>query len=92
MDERTEALALEYSDLLTQIYGLIDTTENDFGAEGAVRQVAMLRNLGNRSAYLLHHAVALSRERGATWEAIGHVLGVTRQAAQQRYYDPMSSA
>lgn len=30
-------------------------------------------------------AVAQARTRGATWEDIGAYLGVTRQAAQQRY-------
>lgn len=34
---------------------------------------------------LLHAAVAGARRAGHSWDAIGGVLGVTRQAAQQRF-------
>lgn len=37
---------------------------------------------------LLRLAVAGARAAGCTWEAIGGVLGMTRQAAQQRYGAP----
>jgi AraC-like DNA-binding protein len=33
----------------------------------------------------LHHAVRLALEVGATWSDIGAVLGVSRQAAFQRF-------
>ena len=34
---------------------------------------------------IARQAVAMARQDGETWEAIGTALGVTRQAAQQRY-------
>jgi hypothetical protein len=34
---------------------------------------------------IAHQAVAMAREDGETWAEIGQSLGVTRQAAQQRY-------
>lgn len=34
---------------------------------------------------LLHDAVASARAAGASWEAIGSALGMSRQAAQQRF-------
>jgi hypothetical protein len=34
---------------------------------------------------LLRAAIASARSAGCTWEAIGHVLDMSRQAAQQRY-------
>src|SRR5450830_1448410 len=34
---------------------------------------------------LLRAAISSARSAGCTWEAIGHVLDMTRQAAQQRY-------
>lgn len=37
---------------------------------------------------LLRLAVAAARSAGLTWEAIGRSLGMTRQAAQQRYASP----
>ncbi len=33
----------------------------------------------------LDHSVRHALEAGATWEAIGGTLGITRQAAQQRF-------
>lgn len=33
----------------------------------------------------LHVAVAAAREAGVTWASIGEVLGITRQAAFQRF-------
>lgn len=33
----------------------------------------------------LHRDVARSRARGATWQQIADVMGITRQAAQQRF-------
>ncbi len=34
---------------------------------------------------IARQAVAMARQDGETWKAIGQSLGVTRQAAQQRY-------
>lgn len=34
---------------------------------------------------LTHAAVAVARERGVTWREIGDTLGISRQAAQQRF-------
>lgn len=36
----------------------------------------------------LRDAVALARGHGATWTELGRALGVTRQAAQQRFGRP----
>jgi hypothetical protein len=33
----------------------------------------------------LRHQVARARRRGHSWAAIGFILGITRQAAQQRF-------
>jgi hypothetical protein len=33
----------------------------------------------------LHRQVSLARRNGHSWAAIGYALGVTRQAAQQRF-------
>jgi hypothetical protein len=38
-----------------------------------------------QAAEHLHEAAVAIRERGMTWEQIGAELGITRQAAQQRY-------
>jgi hypothetical protein len=41
---------------------------------------------------LLHAAVASARRAGHSWDAIGAVLGVTRQGAQQRFRTPQAGA
>jgi hypothetical protein len=33
----------------------------------------------------LRHRVAVARRHGHSWAAIGFILGITRQAAQQRF-------
>lgn len=35
----------------------------------------------------LYTGVQIAREQGASWADIGEVLGVTRQAAQERFND-----
>jgi hypothetical protein len=47
--------------------------------------VAAAREGSAESESLLRQAALGARKAGHTWEAIGHVLGVSRQAAQQRF-------
>lgn len=51
-----------------------------------------LANAARRLDAKLHEAVGLCRERGLTWDRIGGALGVTRQAAQQRFGKSEGSA
>ena len=44
-----------------------------------------LADAAQRLEAKLHEAVDLCRARGLTWERIGLAIGVTRQAAQQRF-------
>ena len=41
---------------------------------------------------LLREAVANARRAGHSWDAVGRVLGVSRQAAQQRFAAPSAGA
>ena len=43
------------------------------------------------AADVLHAAVVRARQRGRTWSEIAHALGVSRQAAQQRFGHPANS-
>lgn len=47
--------------------------------------VALTARARTESDALLQHAVASARSAGCTWEAVGTVLDMTRQAAQQRF-------
>jgi hypothetical protein len=43
---------------------------------------------GAETKSLLHEAVSSARAAGASWDAIGRVLGMSRQAAHQRFGRP----
>ncbi len=47
--------------------------------------VALARDAHSETATLLRAAVSSARGVGCTWEQVGAVLGMTRQAAQQRF-------
>lgn len=72
--------------------------EIDLAADGAARSAVDELTRGDREASLeaanrLRHAadalvtelVAEARDQGATWAEVGEVLGVSTQAAHQRY-------
>lgn len=47
--------------------------------------VAAARAGAEETSRLLHEAIAGARGAGHSWEAVGRTLGVSRQAAQQRF-------
>jgi hypothetical protein len=60
-----------------------DSFESDPGA--FLRLVGRTNLAHKRTADMLQSAVLAARGAGHSWEAIGQVLGITRQAAQQRF-------
>lgn len=54
-------------------------------SDGALRLVASTRIAAEHAGRLLDDAVAGARHAGHSWAAIGRVLDVSRQAAQQRF-------
>lgn len=59
-----------------------DATQGDMRPDDAIQ---CLRMLAETATSALETAVKLARERGMTWDEVGKWLGVTRQAAQQRF-------
>jgi len=51
----------------------------------ALDLVQLLRMVRETADSALSYAVASARVDGASWEKIAHMLGVSKQAAQQRY-------
>ncbi|MCD9200045.1 hypothetical protein [Aeromicrobium wangtongii] len=47
--------------------------------------VLLTRRVHQETNRLLHDAVASARGAGSSWEAIGSAMGMSRQAAQQRF-------
>ena len=71
------------ADAITVVPGLITRLDQD--AEASLLLVAAAREGSAESERLLRQAVLGARKAGHTWEAIGQILGVSRQAAQQRF-------
>ncbi|MFI2753274.1 hypothetical protein ACGIF2_07545 [Cellulomonas sp. P22] len=61
-------------------------------ADAHLELVALARAARSETDVLLAAAVQSARSAGCTWEQVGSVLGMTRQAAQQRYGQPDASA
>lgn len=59
------------------------------GEDGPLDLVRAAREVQDRSEALMAAAVQQAREAGRTWQEIGEVLGVSRQAVFQRYGKPI---
>ncbi len=55
------------------------------GTDAAIRNIAKFVQLAEDYTAGIARAVETARAKGATWEEIGAVLGVTKQAAQMRF-------
>jgi|SRR5688500_5893830 hypothetical protein len=55
---------------------------NELTVGAALEATAALRDAADRKLYVL---VGYAREAGASWASIGEALGVTTQAAHQRF-------
>ncbi|MEU1816214.1 hypothetical protein ABZ543_13595 [Streptomyces roseifaciens] len=63
--------------------GLTESLEHD--PLGYLRLVAATRTGAEETSRLLREAVQGARAAGHSWDTIGRLLGVSRQAAQQRF-------
>lgn len=54
-------------------------------AAGDIEALTLLLNLGAEVENATRHAVIGLRDQGFSWAEIGNRLGITRQAAQQRW-------
>jgi hypothetical protein len=71
---------------------LAEVAGADDGEPDLVRLLALVdvtSRAGAETKSLLREAVASARAAGASWEAIGRVLGMSRQAAHQRFGRPL---
>ena len=71
------------AEAITVVPGLLARLDQD--PQASLLLVAAAREGSAESERLLRQAVLGARKAGHTWEAIGSVLGVSRQAAQQRF-------
>lgn len=52
-----------------------------------LERVGLADALGMNASWILRSAVQDARAAGASWEKIGAMLNITKQAAQQRFTD-----
>jgi hypothetical protein len=57
-------------------------------ADQPLDRIAAVRALGEQTTAMLSAAVLAARRSGVTWQQVGEVLGVSRQAAFQRFGRP----
>lgn len=70
--------------------GLAESLEHD--AHGYLRLLDASRVGAEEASRLLREAVQGARAAGHSWDTVGRVLGVSRQAAQQRFADKTAGA
>lgn len=66
--------------LVTQTGGAADDSP-----ESLLHALSQLADLGERVEWAMLSVIGEARTGGVTWSAIGEALGVTKQAAQQRF-------
>jgi len=77
----------DLDDLIAQVSRRADSGEPVDRLAEAVR---LGNELGARADALVDHFVAEARDAGLSWAQIGSCLGVSKQAAQQQFVDPVT--
>lgn len=78
----------EFADLIARAVARLDPSlEKRLDTEPAAHLdlILLTRRAHDETNRLLHAAVSSARAAGSSWEAIGSALGMSRQAAQQRF-------
>lgn len=78
----------EFADLIAQAVARLDPSLErrlDTEPQAHLDLVVLTRRAHDQTNRLLHAAVTSARAAGSSWEAIGSALGMSRQAAQQRF-------
>lgn len=77
------ALAEQAADIADTTRGVVPTYADSFANGGEFVETA--NRVAANARELLILAVAYERQRGTSWEVIGETLGISRQAAHERY-------
>lgn len=78
----------EFDDQIAEAVARLDPTLEgrlEHEPQAHLELVVITRRAHDHTQRLLHGAVASARAAGSSWEAIGSALGMSRQAAQQRF-------
>jgi hypothetical protein len=89
MNERAEGIIDASSSLAHQSAALADAIAQPLTTSSYLDLIRTARNVGSTADAVLALCVQQSRDAGHTWQEIGDLLGVTRQAAFQRFGKPI---
>ncbi|CBT74651.1 MAG: hypothetical protein L0K41_07130 [Yaniella sp.] len=79
------ALSVQLSKLAAAMGAALPAEESDQSPEIFLHSVATFGDIARVSALLQAQAVSAAQESGLSWAKIGNALGISRQAAQQRF-------
>jgi hypothetical protein len=65
----------------------LDAADYQFGLDEPLKGLEAISMAALQVDRITEAGVRAAREKGATWEAIGAALGMSKQGAQQRYGD-----
>lgn len=88
--DRTEGLFGPDNKVPLHVWRVLDRAGNGLRSVAAdpdpdLRGLTALAAISDAVDVILQASVLEAREKGLTWQAIGDALGMTRQAAQQRF-------
>jgi hypothetical protein len=81
------ALSLACQELSNSARGFVPTSSDGYARGGDVIDAAL--SIASQAQQVLELAVIVERERATSWEVLGESLGVTKQAAHERFARPV---
>ena len=86
MSKESDApLSVRLSKLAAEMGEPISNEDSNQSPEAILRSVAAFADIARVSTQLQSQAVATAQDSGLSWAKIGKALGISRQAAQQRF-------
>lgn len=91
MTRHTDDEIEQASQRFEQLANALDPETVQVDRSGDLRQIATTSDAVRADEALLREAVAVARAHGRSWNQIAVALGVSRQAARQRFADKVQA-
>jgi hypothetical protein len=73
------------AEVLAEAIGRLDVASEPESVPDYLELISVASGIERQARSLLHEAVSSARFAGATWSAVGDMLGMSKQAAQKRF-------
>jgi hypothetical protein len=80
--------SLRLAEALAEAMGQLGVAAEPQSVPDYLELIRVASGIETQARSLLHEAVSSARSAGATWSAVGSTLGMSKQAAQQRFTAP----